>query len=436
MPDTSEVVGDAAAAAWTTAARNAWNVFPEWQQKEITAQSQIATQKKYISAAKKGVTAIKTQITTLEAEKAAAVTPEAKAAKQKLIDAAQRNLSLAQDAVTRLTAELDTIYKRYDPNYKPTAQSTIVTGTTGGTTTGGYTPNNKPMEYNVLAVKEAYFTSRPEFLLETDLSNKNPYDEKLSSSVNGDLPVNPAKLVAADLWRDGKATKGMLSSWQQSNEYYLNTGTADQNLLGQKASNAQFPPQGFRFQYNPGSISMAYAGTPLVDPNFEASGQDRFNLVGTGVTQSTIQFQILINRMFDMKYYWREDDKGHTAGTLKLPSADLYGTTVSEKTQKAIYNLGTMYDLEYLLRTLMGYTMKSYMRDYSFLSTGGTADMGYLGARPVELHLGKNLRYLVYVTGIMVEHVIFDSRMVPIFSNVSITCSRLPDYQQVAKGTK
>jgi hypothetical protein len=91
--------------------------------------------------------------------------------------------------------------------------------------------------------------------------------------------------------------------------------------------------------------------------------------------------------------------------------------------------MGTMYDFEFLLRTIMGYTMKSSLRDYSFFEDKGTADMGFLGARPVELHLGKNMRYLGYITNINLEHVIFDNRMVPLFSNVSIAFSRLPDYQ-------
>jgi hypothetical protein len=186
---------------------------------------------------------------------------------------------------------------------------------------------------------------------------------------------------------------------------------------------------------------MAYAGTPLVDPNFEAAGLDKFNLTGTGVTQSTIQFQLLINRMYDMKYYTREgeniaDGEGgfNAPGTLKPGAGNVYGEEfVSPETQRAIYNMGTIYDFEFLLRTIMGYTMKSALRDYSFFDDKGTADMGFLGARPVELHLGKNMRYLVFITGINVEHVIFDNRMVPLFSNVSITCSRLPDYQSTNK---
>lgn len=281
------------------------------------------------------------------------------------------------------------------------------------------------LRYNVGSVSEAYFTSRTEFLLE------KANTDKLGSAVEGNRP-SPALNSALELWNNGKSSKGMFITWRD-----LSTGfddkTADQNLLG---TNEKLPPHAFRFQYNPGSISMAYAGTPLVDPNFEAAGLDKFNLTGTGVTQSTIQFQLLINRMYDMKYYVREDEivtdgEGgvNPPGTLRPGVGNVYGEEfVSPEVQRAIYNMGTMYDFEFLLRTIMGYTMKSALRDYSFFKDGGTADMGFLGARPVELHLGKNMRYLVFITGINVEHVIFDNRMVPLFSNVSITCSRLPDY--------
>lgn len=310
------------------------------------------------------------------------------------------------------------------------AVTTTTTTTTGG---GSGNRNQKPvrppkpadnkLRYNVGSVDEAYFTSRSEFLLEKANTSK------LGSAVENNKP-SAALTSALELWANGKSSKGMFITWKD-----LSTGfkpeDADRGLLG---TNEALPPHAFRFQYNPGSISMAYAGTPLVDPNFEASGLDNFNLVGTGVTQSTIQFQLLINRMYDMKHYIREDENGLGApGTLRPESIKnrVYGfesERVDTATQQAIYNMGTMYDLEFLLRTIMGYTMKSSLRDYSFLG-GGTADMGFLGARPVELHLGKNMRYLVFITGINVEHVIFDNRMVPLFSNVSITCSRLPDYQ-------
>jgi hypothetical protein len=81
-----------------------------------------------------------------------------------------------------------------------------------------------------------------------------------------------------------------------------------------------------------------------------------------------------------------------------------------------------MYDIEYLLRTLLGYQLKSSLRNVF------TSDIGYLGAYPVELHLGNNLRYLGIIDGFNVSHTIFNQNMVPVFSNVSITFSRLPDF--------
>jgi hypothetical protein len=284
------------------------------------------------------------------------------------------------------------------------------------------------LRYNVGSVSEAYFTSRTEFLLE------KANTDKLGSAVEGNRP-SPALNSALELWNNGKSSKGMFITWRD-----ISTGfddkSADSQSRGFAGTNEKLPPHAFRFQYNPGSISMAYAGTPLVDPNFEAAGLDKFNLTGTGVTQSTITFQLLINRMYDMKYYTREDEQipdgeggVNPPGVLKPGAGNVYGEEfVSLETQRAIYNMGTMYDFEFLLRTIMGYTMKSALRDYSFFNDGGTADMGFLGARPVELHLGKNMRYLGYITNINVEHVIFDSRMVPLFSNISIAFSRLPDY--------
>jgi hypothetical protein len=92
------------------------------------------------------------------------------------------------------------------------------------------------------------------------------------------------------------------------------------------------------------------------------------------------------------------------------------------KEEQDIYNKGTMYDLEFLLRVLMGTTMDSYLRGEN------TADMGWLPAIPVELHLGKSLRYLGVVNSLNINHMIFNERMVPLFSTVDIAFARLPDY--------
>lgn len=260
-------------------------------------------------------------------------------------------------------------------------------------------PSNN-FEYNVSGVLESYYSPRDKFLEVAKFSSNKP------SVVSS----------AAELWTSVKASKGMLVSYLPPTE-----NTSYQTGDVPKTASPFFGKNyGFQFMYNPSQISMNYTGAPNVDVALQTSGTEKFNLMGTSATQSTISFQILINRMFDMKYY-EPDGKG--SGRLGPGGARAYGARVPNLAeQNAIYDMGTMYDVEYLLRTLLGYTLKSYLRN------GQTADMGYLGARPVELHLGKSLRYLGTVTSVSLDHRIFNERMVPLFTNVGISFSRIPDY--------
>jgi hypothetical protein len=260
-------------------------------------------------------------------------------------------------------------------------------------------PSNN-FEYNVSGVLESYYSPRDKFLEVAKFSSNKP------SVVSS----------AAELWTSVKASKGMLVSYLPPTE-----NTSYQTGDAPKTATPFFGKNyGFQFMYNPSQISMNYTGAPNVDVAMQTSGTEKFNLMGTSATQSTISFQILINRMFDMKYY-EPDGKG--SGRLGPGGARAYGARVPNLAeQNAIYDMGTMYDVEYLLRTLLGYTLKSYLRN------GQTADMGYLGARPVELHLGKSLRYLGTVTSVSLDHRIFNERMVPLFTNVGISFSRIPDY--------
>jgi hypothetical protein len=142
-----------------------------------------------------------------------------------------------------------------------------------------------------------------------------------------------------------------------------------------------------------------------------------------------VSFQLLINRMNDMKYV---DYLIKNPNELKTfyPYIPPVGTDYQRDWTgdlKRIRDMGTMYDVEFLLRTLIGYELPSVLRGSQ------TADVGYLGAYPVELHLGKNLRYLVTIDSFSLNHTIFTQDMIPVFSNLSITCNRLPEYQDQAK---
>lgn len=97
---------------------------------------------------------------------------------------------------------------------------------------------------------------------------------------------------------------------------------------------------------------------------------------------------------------------------------------MSTEDRKTIVEKGTMYDLEYLFRTLHGY---AFYTNFKSTLMGKTNDPGWLPVRPVELHLGNKLRYRVRVSGLEVVHKIFSEKMIPILSVVTITCNRYWD---------
>jgi hypothetical protein len=123
--------------------------------------------------------------------------------------------------------------------------------------------------------------------------------------------------------------------------------------------------------------------------------------------------------MLDIKYINKDGslNSGKTVDNLwpqNKPNAD---------TLKRIRNRGTMYDVEFLLQTMFSYEpIRSQLR-------GKTSDIGFLGAFPVELHLGNKLRYVAIIDNITVNHVIFTEDMVPMFTTVSISAKRVPDYR-------
>jgi hypothetical protein len=81
-----------------------------------------------------------------------------------------------------------------------------------------------------------------------------------------------------------------------------------------------------------------------------------------------------------------------------------------------------MYDLDFLFRALHG-----GQGDYMSSLRGKTSDQGWLNGAAVEFHLGSNLRYLGRITSIDITHGVFNSRMVPLISYVSIKAARFYD---------
>ena len=298
-------------------------------------------------------------------------------------------------------------------NTAPSSGSTI-SGPDASASTASRKTVSKPqsglgLTYNVNSFKEAYFSTAKDYLTQT--------------TYKGNSPSKIAR--AAQLWRGAGNSKGM---FVMTNPIPNNTGIAPTGNAGDAAGysyEAAWVKWGFQFLYNPATVNMTYQIGPAVDIGYLASGQEKFNMAGSDGAFSTITFEVLINRMADMKYY-------NKTGLLTEAGKEQYGENIpTAKDQIMIYNKGTMYDLEYLLRTATAGTLiqQSWLR-------GITADIGYIGAVPIELHLGKNLRYWGTISALDVNHTIFNEKMIPVFTSVTVTFSRLIDPPKKPVGSK
>jgi hypothetical protein len=225
---------------------------------------------------------------------------------------------------------------------------------------------------------------------------------------DGLMPVgNPGTWDdAMDAWRVSRGSKGVI---QMSRSYpYYN------QLVNSKAKpvTEDSVVHGFRFLYNPTTVSMSWGVGSEVDIAKFTAGSFRASPITDAAMNSSITFSVILNRMLDMNHV----TKG--GGIIGNP----YPFPVESIDADGIYTRGTMLDLEYLFKAVNGKNV-----EYNSNLNGNTADLGWLNSFPVELHLGSGLRYLVRVTQINVDHKIFNERMVPIFSTVDFICKRLPD---------
>lgn len=346
-------------------------------------------------------------------------TTQSRAERQRLIEErtqVKKDISFWQTQKQNASAELD----------KPAED-----GGAGGGGGGGQSrtpPTDNTAAINLSACKELYFKGNEKFIFDIkDIAANAPgFVPSLS-------PVASAK-NAEELWKRGIATKGRIQTFTPL------TGNSSSSSLGGRnleefASNKALGRKAFQFHYNPGSVDLTYGSVNDVDLGYLASGQAVTNFLQA---LGQVNFEILLNRMPDMKYiappgqpyilpqgkYQFSTDYTKVGVNYARDVYDRTPRTGSNQSNelKDIYNKGTMYDIEFLLRVLMGgVSFKSLLR-------GGeiTSDLGFAIPQPVELHLGNRLRYVISVTGLSIRHVIFNERMVPLFSTVSITANRVP----------
>lgn len=321
--------------------------------------------------------------------------------------AAKAKVASTADALDKAKKAVSKLVSGSKPPAKPidVPAPTVVTGS-----------DYSPVTYNLPSVKEAYFSTSSSVKDASDRTKT--YDSEVLFVDSGNRPAKVNE--AQTLWMDTQAHKGMFQTFiVPKADATKNVGSNTKGIKGRQAQQnlANVGRYGFQFLYNPGTISMDYSGAPNIDPGLMMSNQQMIPLIGASNTSSSISFNLILNRMPDMKYL--------TNGSLTSSEfSSIYGGTPPEDYQTSLDKIrdsGTMYDVEFLLQTLLGYEAWSTLRNrYS-------SDIGYIGSFPVELHLGKSLRYVVLVQDISVTHTIFTKDMVPVYTNISIMAGRLPD---------
>jgi len=180
---------------------------------------------------------------------------------------------------------------------------------------------------------------------------------------------------------------------------------------GKPADTASAKQWGFRFMYNPTTISYTTSANNSID--WTLGSKDSAALLA-GNQQVTLQ--LYLNRIVDLGYL----SQGKSSG------AAAYGRDLSKDEVQGILSRGTEYDLEFLYRCLTGDPLTNNPLLNSQFSSTGSADIGYITGVPLWMYLNDNLRYFGSVASLGVNHMIFNTEMVPMLSVIDVTFSRYP----------
>jgi hypothetical protein len=181
-------------------------------------------------------------------------------------------------------------------------------------------------------------------------------------------------------------------------------------------------PFGFRFHYNPQFLTMSYGMANGVSAEEISSGKDNINPVVPLSSGSSFSVRIPLNRTEDLNFIRSDGTLDPKSGLEIFGENGLYPEDVSFTELQAIYNKGTMYDIEFLFKACNG-----GRKDYNSLLRGPNSDHGWISGAAVECHFGSNLRYLGQLVSVNINHIHFNERMVPILTYVDLQFKRFYD---------
>jgi hypothetical protein len=268
-------------------------------------------------------------------------------------------------------------------------------------------------------------------------------DYRNSGSYTGDNVGRPLVLLSGDqnarVFLKGtlKPDITFLKDWNLSTG-----GGSDVNNSGPSVFANDSSVYGFRFLYNPSTITFGFGSASTgINLSLFSQGGTTAMPSGLGVDGAgSISLNLILSRVEDFSAITvTKPNSSAAAGAGRVYSVDdyleTYGYNIGESELAGIKTRGTMYDIEYLLRAMMGKAWNSLYR-------GTTADMGILFSVPMVLTLGGlpagtsaynnptgggGMTYRVRVTDISFTHGYFTPDMIPLYTELSINMYRLPD---------
>jgi len=227
------------------------------------------------------------------------------------------------------------------------------------------------------------------------------------------------------------SSKGMSTEVYTGKGYsYLERGRIFQDKMSANVINGvpkkpNDPNQwGFRFMYNPNAITYTtQQSTKPID--YTLGSKDTASLLEGN---QTINIELYINRVVDLSYLGVKYGRNATKkiSTRQMSEQEAYGRSLSLDEREGILNRGTEYDLEFLYRCLTGNPVKNNPLLNDYLRKTGSANIGYITGIPLWLYLSDNMRYFGSISGFSLNHLIFNTEMVPTLSVLSLSFSRYP----------
>ena len=182
---------------------------------------------------------------------------------------------------------------------------------------------------------------------------------------------------------------------------------------------------GFQFLWNPESLSINTDLNLNVTPNTA----DIFSTVGQAYpSMETISISIVLDRTNDFACFRGLRDASvvdYKFSVLKplveqFYTPNRFGATPTSETLELrnLLRLGTVYDIEYLFKTI---NSNSVVKN---ISGRLTADNGFLTPNAIGFQLGPtndSIAYMGWVSSVNVQHVAFTEDMIPLRSIVNLT---------------